>query len=253
MAEPATSLYPFGVKGGDQEYVRRMVDFNSPLFKPEIGFPFGKSLRDALYVSAPLGEHIMDVLPFGKNKQTQKWSRNQISSEYLFFFLRLKWLVSATEAKSYPSQQITSYFGQFTDNGQIIFPPTDNYVPSNPNPPPWGFTGRESLPMVAAFWDDADFSKGVGTTWYQVRTSRGDLLGESSSLLSNLIFSLAIWQEYSTLSSTQNPVVQDVEAKIEKYLKIPYVAKWTLKVTWDKAPAYPSRRDDTQVRSGGPR
>lgn len=145
------------MEGGDQEYVRRMVDFNSPLFKPEIGFPFGKSLRDALY---------------------------------------------------------------FTDNGQIIFPPTDNYVPSNPNPPPWGFTGRESLPMVAAFWDDADFSKGVGTTWYQ---------------------------EYSTLSSTQDPVVQDVEAKINKYLKIPYVAKWTLKVTWEKAPAYPSRRDDTQT------
>ena len=23
--------------------------------------------------------------------------------------------------------------------------------------------------MVAAFWDDADFSRGVGTTWYQVR------------------------------------------------------------------------------------
>ncbi|XP_030083050.2 mucin-4 [Serinus canaria] len=157
LIKPATSLYPFGVEGGDQEYVRRMVDFNSPLFKPEIGFPFGKSLRDALY---------------------------------------------------------------FTDNGQIIFPPTDNHVPSNPNPPPRGFTGRESLPMVAAFWDDADFSKGVGTTWYQ---------------------------EYSTLSSTQDPVVQDVEAKIEKYLKIPYVAKWTLKVTWEKAPAYPSRRDDIQT------
>ncbi|XP_072789576.1 mucin-4 isoform X2 [Taeniopygia guttata] len=157
LIKPATSLYPFGVEGGDQEYVQRMVDFNSPLFKPEIGFPFGKSLQDALY---------------------------------------------------------------FTDNGQIIFPPTDNHVPSNPNPPPKGFTGQESLPMVAAFWDDADFSKGVGTTWYQ---------------------------EYSTLSSTQDPVVRDVEAKIEKYLKIPYVAKWTLKVTWEKAPAYPSQRDDTQT------
>nr|XP_026647819.1 mucin-4 isoform X1 [Zonotrichia albicollis] len=157
LIKPATSLYPFGVEAGDQEYVQRMVEFNSPLFKPEIGFPFGKSLRDVLY---------------------------------------------------------------FTDNGQIIFPPTDNYVPTNPNPPPRGFTGRESLPMVAAFWDDADFSKGVGTTWYQ---------------------------EYSTLSSTQDPVVRDVEAKIEKYLKIPYVAKWTLKVTWEKAPAYPSQRDDTQT------
>ncbi|XP_068880641.1 mucin-4 isoform X3 [Aphelocoma coerulescens] len=157
LIKPAASLYPFGMEGGDQEYVQRMVDFNSPLFKPEIGFPFGKSLRDTLY---------------------------------------------------------------FTDNGQIIFPPTDNYVPSNPNPPPQGFTGWESLPMVAVFWDDADFSKGVGTTWYQ---------------------------EYSTLSSTQDPVVQDVEAKIEKYLKISYEAKWTLKVTWEKAPAYPSRRDDTQT------
>ncbi|KAJ7421252.1 hypothetical protein BTVI_19094 [Pitangus sulphuratus] len=154
---PAASLYPFGIKGGDQEYVQRMVDFNSPLFKPEIGFPFGKSLRDALY---------------------------------------------------------------FTDNGQIIFPPTDNYFPSNPNPPPRGFSGRESFPVVAAFWDDADFSQGIGTTWYQ---------------------------EYSTLSSTRDPLVQDVEAKIEKYLKIPYIAKWTLKVTWEKAPAYPSQRDDTQT------
>ncbi|XP_074733442.1 mucin-4 isoform X4 [Strix uralensis] len=156
---PSALLYPFGMEGGDQECVQRMVDFNCPLFKPEIGFPFGKSLRDALY---------------------------------------------------------------FTDNGQIIFPPTDNYVPSNPNPPPQGFSGQEALPMVAAFWDDADFSQGVGTTWYQ---------------------------EYSTLSSTRDPLVHDVEAKIEKYLKTPYVAKWTLKVTWEKAPAYPSRWDDTQTNT----
>ncbi|NXT81421.1 MUC4 protein, partial [Zapornia atra] len=151
------SLYPFGAEGGDQECIQRTVDFNSPLFKPEIGFPFGKSLRDVLY---------------------------------------------------------------FTDNGQIIFPPTDNYVPSNPNPPPTGFSGQEDLPVVAAFWDDADFSQGIGTTWYQ---------------------------EYSTLSSTQDPLIHDVEAKIRKYMETPYVAKWTLKVTWEKAPAYPSQRDDTQT------
>ncbi|NXI71209.1 MUC4 protein, partial [Anseranas semipalmata] len=151
------SLYPFGAEGGDKECVQRMVDFNSPLFKPEIGFPFGKSLRDSLY---------------------------------------------------------------FTDNGQIIFPPTENYVPSNPNPPPWGFSGREALPMVAAFWDDADFSRGIGTTWYQ---------------------------EYPTLGSTRDPLIRDVEAKIQKYLKTPYTAKWTLKVTWEKAPAYPSQQDDAQT------
>ncbi|NXX99345.1 MUC4 protein, partial [Centropus bengalensis] len=151
------SLYPFGMEAGDRECIQRTVDFNSPLFKPEIGFPFGKSLRDVLY---------------------------------------------------------------FTDNGQIIFPPTENHVPSNPNPPPQGFSGREVLPIVAVFWDDADFSRGVGTTWYQ---------------------------EYSTISSTKDPIVRDVEAKVEKYLKTPYAAKWTLKVTWEKAPAYPSRQDDTQT------
>ncbi|KFZ69116.1 Mucin-4, partial [Podiceps cristatus] len=69
-------------------------------------------------------------------------------------------------------------------------------------------------------WDDADFSQGVGTTWYQ---------------------------EYSTLSSTRDSLVHDVEAKIEKYLKTHYVAKWTLKVTWEKALAYPSRWDDTRT------
>ncbi|XP_050568556.1 mucin-4 [Cygnus atratus] len=148
---PAVSLYPFGTEGGDRECVQRTVDFNSPLFKPEIGFPFGKALRDSLY---------------------------------------------------------------FTDNGQIIFPPTDNVVPSNPNPPARGFSGREALPTVAVFWEDADFSHGVGTTWYQ---------------------------EYPTLGSTRDPLIRDVEAKIEKYLKTPYTARWTLKVTWEKAPAYPSQ------------
>ncbi|XP_064021849.1 mucin-4 [Pogoniulus pusillus] len=156
---PAASLYPFGAEEGDRECVQRTVDFNCPLLMPEIGFPFGKSLRDVLY---------------------------------------------------------------FTDNGQIIFPPTENYVPSNPNPPPQGFSGQEALPMVAAFWDDADFSQGVGTTWYQ---------------------------EYSTISSTRDPLVHNVEGQIEKYLKTPYEAKWTLKVTWEKAPAYPSWWNDTQTNT----
>ncbi|XP_068548675.1 mucin-4 isoform X2 [Anas acuta] len=99
---PAVSLYPFGTEGGDRECVQWAVDFNSPLFKPEIGFPFGKALRDSLY-------------------------------------------------------------------------------------------------------------------------------------------------EYLTLGSTRDPLVRDVEAKIEKYLKIPYTARWTLKVTWEKAPAYPSQQDDAQT------
>lgn len=103
--------------------------------------------------------------------------------------------------------------------------------------------------MVAAFWDDADFSQGVGTTWYQVRATKDVLTGDPSSQLTHLTLSLANQQEFSTLSSTRDPLVRDMEAKIEKYLKILYTAKWTLKVTWENAPAYPSRLDDTQVSS----
>lgn len=73
MTVPAASLYPFGKEGGDQECVQRTVDFNSPLFKPEIGFPFGKSLRDVLYVSCPLAEHICAASLV--EKTPWKWSR----------------------------------------------------------------------------------------------------------------------------------------------------------------------------------
>eukprot|EP00076_Gallus_gallus_P024677 XP_015146935.1 mucin-4 isoform X2 [Gallus gallus] len=156
---PAVSLYPFGAAEGDTECVQRTVDFNSPLLRPEIGFPLGKALRDTLY---------------------------------------------------------------FTDNGQIIFPPTDSHMPSSPHPPSQGFSSHEALPMVAAFWDDADFSRGVGTTWYQ---------------------------EYPTLGSIRDPIIRDVEAKIQKYLQVPYSAKWTLKVTWEKAPAFPSQLDDAQTNT----
>ncbi|XP_061493734.1 mucin-4 [Rhineura floridana] len=46
---PVVSLFPYGANANDKEYVERKVDFNSPLFKPEIGIPLGKSLRDSLY------------------------------------------------------------------------------------------------------------------------------------------------------------------------------------------------------------
>ncbi|XP_064372838.1 mucin-4-like [Dromaius novaehollandiae] len=143
----AVPLYGYGARENDREYVERRVDFNSPLFKPETGFPFGKTLRDSLY---------------------------------------------------------------FTDNGQIVFPASDNDIFPYPKPPPGGFNGREKVPMIAVFWDDADFSRGVGTTFYQ---------------------------EFLTLNSAKPPFIRDVEAKIRRYMKTSYSAVWTLKVTWEKAPA----------------
>ncbi|XP_037263182.1 mucin-4-like [Falco rusticolus] len=152
-AVAAAPLYGYGARENDREYVERKVDFNSPLFKPETGFPFGKTLRDSLY---------------------------------------------------------------FTDNGQIIFPASDDSIFTYPNPPPGGFNGHEEVPMIAVFWDNADFSRGVGTTYYQ---------------------------EFLTLNTAKPPFVRDVEAKVRRYLRSSYSAAWTLKITWEKAPAYRAQTD----------
>ncbi|XP_069068933.1 mucin-4-like isoform X2 [Pleurodeles waltl] len=155
----AVQLYTYGLIASDTEFVQRTTNFNSRLFKPDIGFPFGKQLYTSLY---------------------------------------------------------------FTDNGQIIFPRSDNDVFSYVNPPPDGFTESNRVPMVAVFWDNADFSNNVGSTFYQ---------------------------EYVTLNSATNTLVQDVEAKIQKYMKTSYTAKWTLKVTWDNAPALPAKDKDAKTNT----
>ncbi|XP_064522246.1 mucin-4-like isoform X2 [Pseudopipra pipra] len=152
-ALPAVPLYGYGARENDREYVERRVDFNSPLFKPETGFPFGRTLRDSLY---------------------------------------------------------------FTDNGQIVFPASEKGIFTYPNPPSGGFNGHEEVPMIAVFWDNADFSSGVGTTFYQ---------------------------EFSTLNTAKPPFVRDVEAKVRQYMRSSYSAAWTLKITWEKAPVYASRSD----------
>nr|XP_037858539.1 mucin-4-like [Chlorocebus sabaeus] len=50
-SEKGASLLPYGAGAGDLEFVRRTVDFTSPLFRPATGFPLGSSLRDSLYAS----------------------------------------------------------------------------------------------------------------------------------------------------------------------------------------------------------
>lgn len=64
---------------------------------------------------------------------------------------------------------------QFTDNGQIIFPESEYQIFSHPHPPLGGFTGRDSLAVVAPFWDDADFSSHQGTIFYQVGLSQSGI------------------------------------------------------------------------------
>ncbi|XP_021565129.1 mucin-4-like, partial [Carlito syrichta] len=150
--EKGVSLFPYGSSANDVEFVRRTVDFNSPLFKPQIGFPFGSYLRDSLY---------------------------------------------------------------FTDNGQIIFPESDYQIFSYPNPLFRGFTRWDTVALVAPFWDDADFSSGRGTIFYQ---------------------------EYETLNNEHDRLVLQVESWIQKFTNTwHYKARWTLKVTWVNVPAYPAQ------------
>ncbi|XP_019652515.2 mucin-4 [Ailuropoda melanoleuca] len=150
--ENGVSLFPYGSSVGDREFFKKTVDFTSPLFKPQIGFPLGSSLRDYLY---------------------------------------------------------------FTDNGQVIFPKSEYQIFSYPNPPLRGFTGWDPVAMVAPFWDDADFSSGQGTVFYQ---------------------------EYETLYNEYNALVWQVESWIKEFTHTwNYKAMWTLKVTWVNAPAYPAR------------
>nr|XP_023479343.1 mucin-4 isoform X1 [Equus caballus] len=104
----------------------------------------------------------------------------------------------------------------FTDNGQIIFPESEYKTFSYPNPPLGGFTGQDPVALVAPFWDDADFSSRGGSIFYQ---------------------------EYETLYGEYHLLVQQVESWIQKFINTwDYKARWTLKVTWVSAHAYPAQR-----------
>ncbi|XP_036075525.1 mucin-4 isoform X2 [Rousettus aegyptiacus] len=106
-------------------------------------------------------------------------------------------------------------FLYFTDNGQIIFPESRYQIFSYPNPL-LSFADRDHVALVAPFWDDADFSSRRGTIFYQ---------------------------EYETLYDDYRPrVVQQVESWIKRFTNTwDYKARWTLKVTWVNAPAYPAQ------------
>ncbi|KAG9493913.1 hypothetical protein GDO78_001662 [Eleutherodactylus coqui] len=155
----AVPLFAYGDSAGDITYVLRRIDFNSPLFQPVMGFPFGNQLRSFLY---------------------------------------------------------------YTDNGQIIFPLSKSSIFSYPNPPANGFTADYNVATIAVFWDDADFSKNVGTTYYK---------------------------EYIKCSSGNESFITEVEEMISRYMNTSYTAQWTLKITWDKVLAYPAKDDDSQTNT----
>eukprot|EP00062_Callorhinchus_milii_P000230 gi/632934079/ref/XP_007898813.1/ PREDICTED: mucin-4 [Callorhinchus milii] len=112
----------------------------------------------------------------------------------------------------FPMGNSLQFLLYFTDNGLIVFPSAESEVYRYTNPFSGGFTASSTIPMIAAFWADADLSAGA-TVFYQ---------------------------EYHTYRSESPSLIQRVEGIIKKYFEIQYKAKWTLKITWDKIPAFPA-------------
>ncbi|XP_045439845.1 mucin-4 isoform X2 [Pipistrellus kuhlii] len=146
------------------------------------------------------------LFPYGPHAQDQEFVKRKVDFTSPLFKPQI----------GFPFGSTLRNFLYFTDNGQIIFPESEYQIFSYPHPPPGGFSGRDHLAVVAPFWDDADFSSHQGTIFYK---------------------------EYETLYNDNKPlIVQQVESWIEKFTNTwNYKAKWTLKVTWVNAPAYPAQ------------
>ncbi|XP_015418101.1 PREDICTED: mucin-4 [Myotis davidii] len=149
----------------------------------------------------------VSLFPYGPRVQDQEFVRRRVDFTSPLFKPQI----------GFPFGSSLRDFLYFTDNGQIIFPESEYQIFSHPHPPLGGFTGRDGLAVVAPFWDDADFSSRKGTIFYQ---------------------------EYETLYDDKKPlVVQQVESWIENFANTwNYKARWTLKVTWINATAYPAQR-----------
>lgn len=148
----------------------------------------------------------VSLFPYGPHVQDQEFVQRRVDFTSPLFKPQI----------GFPFGSSLRDFLYFTDNGQIIFPESEYQVFSHPHPPLGGFTGRDGLAVVASFWDDADFSSHQGTIFYQ---------------------------EYETLYDGYKPlVVQQVESWIENFTNTwNYKARWTLKVTWVNASAFPAQ------------
>ncbi|XP_036889557.1 mucin-4 isoform X2 [Sturnira hondurensis] len=146
------------------------------------------------------------LFPYGPHVRDQEFIRRRVDFTSPVFKPQI----------GFPFGSSLRDFLYFTDNGQIIFPESEYQIFAYPNPPLRGFTDKDQLAIVAPFWGDADFSSHQGTIFYQ---------------------------EYETLYDDYKPVVvQQVESWIEKFTNTwNYKARWTLKVTWVNASAYPAQ------------
>ncbi|CAM9746628.1 unnamed protein product [Lampetra fluviatilis] len=110
----------------------------------------------------------------------------------------------------------------FTDNGLIVFKENEDqskFAYPNPTRNSWWYY----TPMIAVFWDDCDFSSGIGKIYYQ----EYDFTVGTPSLNAIQLRDKVQAQVRANFSSTSD---------ITNY----YVPTWMLKITWEEAPAVPA-------------
>ncbi|XP_017318641.1 fibrillin-2 isoform X1 [Ictalurus punctatus] len=102
----------------------------------------------------------------------------------------------------------------FSDNGLVQFQTVDmNEKLLLPIPFPQGFTGNESMAMLAVFWDDADLTLGDGKLFYKEYHPLN-----ISDVYSQIVF---------------NRTCKDVTQFEAKRGKPAFTPIWILKITWD--------------------
>ncbi|XP_069036121.1 uncharacterized protein [Lepisosteus oculatus] len=102
----------------------------------------------------------------------------------------------------------------FSDNGLIQFQSVDtNEKYLFPSPYQDGFSGNETIPMLAVFWNDADLTLGEGKLFYQE------------------------YSQSSTLDVYSQTVLNRTAADVSRYLQhkgdSTFTPTWILKITWD--------------------
>ncbi|KAM6160977.1 LOW QUALITY PROTEIN: mucin-4 [Erethizon dorsatum] len=104
----------------------------------------------------------VSLFPYGTSEGNQRFVRRTVDFTSWLFRIKIGFPLGSSLWDSF----------YFTDNGQIFFPESDYQIFPYSNPPPGGFTGRDTVATVAAFWGDADFSIHSGTIFYQVGLSK---------------------------------------------------------------------------------
>ncbi|XP_048650579.1 mucin-4 isoform X3 [Marmota marmota marmota] len=90
-------LFPYGSSSGDLQLSIRTVDFTSQLFKLQIGFPLGFSLRDSLYEYETLYDEYNPTV-----RQVETWIEKFTNT----WSYKAKWTLKVTwvDAPAYPAQ-----------------------------------------------------------------------------------------------------------------------------------------------------